>query len=186
MRGVGCGVAVLAGAALLAAAAAAQPATGPGSSNGRSVPMTGRTVPLLVGVNDEALTLYGDPVAAFQTLSRLHVQVLRVNLYWGGSQWAVANTEPADPTDPGDPAYDWSLYDRLVRYAAASNVRLVFSILFTPAWANGGKGRNVAPADPTELQDFAYAAAERYSGYWTPPGWQQDQATAPTRPRFRR
>jgi hypothetical protein len=129
---------------------------------------------LLVGVNDEALTLYSDPITAFRTLTQLHVQVLRVNLYWGGTQWAVANSKPADPTDPGDPAYDWSLYDRLVRYAAANNVRIVFSILFTPAWANGGKGRNVAPTDPTDLQGFAYAAAERYSGYWTPPSWQQD------------
>ena len=176
MRGAVCGVVVLAVASALAgSAAASRPAPhGALPSSGRAVPRAGRAVPLLVGVNDEALTLYGDPVSAFQTLSRLHVQVLRVNLYWGGSQWAVANNEPADPTDPGDPAYDWSLYDRLVRYAAASNVRLVFSILFTPAWANGGKGRNVAPADPTDLQDFAYAAAERYSGYWTPPSWQQD------------
>src|SRR3954469_6555255 len=72
---------------------------------------------LLIGINDEAFSLYGNPSTAFPALQALKTQVLRVNLYWGGTQWAVANRKPADPTDPGDPAYDWGLYDRLVRYA---------------------------------------------------------------------
>jgi len=129
---------------------------------------------LLVGINDEANTLYGNTTSAFQALTTLKAQVLRVNLYWGGSKWAAANNKPADPTDPGDPAYNWSLYDRLVRYAALSHIRVVFSILYTPSWANGGKGKNVAPTNPQDLQDFAYAAGIRYSGYYAPPPWQQD------------
>ena len=36
---------------------------------------------ILVGINDEADTLYGDPVSAFATLKSLKTQVLRVNLY---------------------------------------------------------------------------------------------------------
>ena len=135
-----------------------------------------RSGPFLLGLNDEAQTLYGDPTTAFQTLATLRAQVIRVNLYWGGTKWAVANTKPADPKDPGDPAYNWTLYDRLVRYAAGSNVKVVFSILFTPAWANGGRGRNTAPTNPQDLQNFAYAAAARYSGFWTPPEWQQDSS----------
>jgi len=115
---------------------------------------------MLVGINDEADTLYGDPAAAFATLKALRVQVLRVNLYWGGTQWAVAAKKPADATDPGDPAYNWAIYDRLVKYAANNNVKVVFSILFTPGWANGGKARSVPPTDAKNLQDFAYAAAE--------------------------
>jgi Glycosyl hydrolase catalytic core len=133
-----------------------------------------RSAPLLMGIEDEAQTLYGDPSAAFAALRALRAQVVRVNLYWGGSKWAVANSEPSDPTDPGDPAYNWTLYDRLVRYATAHDVKVVFSILFTPGWANGGRARNVAPTDPVDLQHFAYAAAVRYSGYWTPPADQQD------------
>ena len=129
---------------------------------------------LLVGINDEANTLYGNTTSAFQALTTLKAQVLRVNLYWGGTKWAAANNKPADPTDPGDPAYNWSLYDRLLRYAALSHIRVVFSILYTPSWANGGKGRNVAPTNAKDLQDFAYAAGIRYSGYYAPPPWQQD------------
>jgi hypothetical protein len=133
-----------------------------------------RASPFLVGINDEAFTLYGDPVSAFDTLTTLRAQVLRVNLYWGGTKWAVANKKPAVATDPGDKAYDWSLYDRLVRYASDANVKLVFSILFTPSWANGGAGRTHAPTSFKALQDFAHAAATRYSGSFSPPAWQQD------------
>lgn len=131
---------------------------------------------MLVGINDEASTLYGNPAQAFAELKALRAQVLRVNLYWGGTKWAVANKQPADPTDPGDPAYDWSLYDRLVKYAETNNIKLVLSFLFTPSWANGGKGKNVAPTNAKDLENFAYAAAERYSGLWTPPTWQQNAA----------
>jgi hypothetical protein len=130
---------------------------------------------MLVGINDEANTLYGNPASAFATLKALKTQVLRVNLYWGGTKWAVANSgRPADPNDPGDPAYNWALYDRLVKYATDNNIKVVFSILFTPGWANGGKARTVAPTNFKDLENFAYAAAERYSGLWIPPAWQQN------------
>ena len=141
---------------------------------------TSQTSHLLVGINDEADTLYGNPATGFQALKSLNSQVLRVNLYWGGTPWAVSRgAKPTDPTDAGDPAYNWSLYDRLVRYAATYHMQVLFSIVFTPSWANGGKGRNVAPTDPQDLQDFAYAAAARYSGYYVPPAWQQQPTLAP-------
>ena len=133
---------------------------------------------MLIGINDEANTLYGDPDQAFATLQSLRAQVLRVNLYWGGSKYAVANKKPRDATDPGDPNYNWAIYDRLVRYATQYNVKVMFSILFTPKWANGGKARTVAPTIGKTLHDFAYAAAVRYSGFWTAPVWQQDPSNS--------
>jgi hypothetical protein len=149
-------------------------AAGLAVASASATPTAHRSGAFLVGITDEAFTLYGDPISAFDTLTTLRAQVLRVNLYWGGTKWAVANKKPADPADPGDKAYDWSLYDRLVRYAANSNVRLVFSILFTPSWANHGAGRTHAPSSFDTLRDFAHAAAVRYSGDYTPPAWQQD------------
>jgi hypothetical protein len=137
-------------------------------------PVRAQSSHLLVGINDEAFTLYGDPTTAFATLKSLKAQVIRVNLYWGGNKWAVAKSRPSDPTDPGDPAYDWAIYDRLVRYATQYNIKVVFSILFTPGGANGGKARTVPPTNYNDLTNFSYAAAERYSGLWTPPTWQQD------------
>ena len=165
--------------ALAAALAASAAYAAPKSSH------TAKSSHLLVGINDEAFTLYGgNPAAAFETLQSLRTQVLRVNLYWGGNKWAVANTQPAtDATDPGDPSYNWQLYDRLARYAATYGIQLVFSIVGTPSWANGGAGKNHAPTDFTTLQNFAHAAAIRYSGYYVPPASQQDSTlAAPTDP----
>ncbi|HEY1369733.1 MAG TPA: hypothetical protein VGF23_21580 [Gaiellaceae bacterium] len=141
---------------------------------GLAVPAASASPHMLVGFNDEANILYGNPQWAFPLLKQLRTQVLRVNLYWGGTKWAVATKKPNDPTDPGDPAYNWDLYDRLVRYAAQYNVKIMFSILFTPGWANGNKARTYPPTNYKWLRDFAYAAAERYSGFWKPPTAQQD------------
>jgi hypothetical protein len=144
---------------------------------GLAVPAAGASPGILVGLNDEANTLYGDPEITFPILRDLRTEVLRVNLYWGGNQYGVANTKPTDPADPGDPAYDWTLYDRFVRYSSQYGIKVVFSILFTPKWANGGKAKNVAPtttAGWTAMRQFAFAAAKRYSGTYTAPVEQQD------------
>lgn len=119
---------------------------------------------MLVGMQDDAMVLYGNPVFTFGMLKQLRVQMVRVNLNWN----VVAKRRPAHPQDPADPAYDWTVYDRAVRYAALNNMQVMFSILFTPAWANGGKKRNVPPRNYTDLRNFAYAAATRYSGHFIP------------------
>ena len=98
---------------------------------------------------------------------KAHVQVLRVNLYWGG-RLGVAKRRPFDAEDPADPAYNWDLYDRLVRYAAANNIKVLFSIYGTPAWENRA-GLNRAPKNPQELMKFASAAAIRYAGDYPGP-----------------
>jgi hypothetical protein len=118
---------------------------------------------LRVGIYDEAQTLYGPVAKTFATFDELHVQEVRLNLYWGGP-YGVAKKRPAHPTNPDDPAYDWSLYDRTVDYAAQAGVHVLFSIYGTPSWANGGKAMNHAPTNPATLRAFAYAAAQRYDG----------------------
>ena len=120
---------------------------------------------LRVGIYDEAQTLYGPVPQTFAMFKQLHVQEVRLNLYWGG-RFGVAKSRPASATNPADPAYDWDLYDRTVNYAAQDGVHVVFSIYGTPTWANGGKGPNVAPTRATDLRNFAYAAARRYAGLY--------------------
>ncbi len=66
--------------------------------------------------------------------------------------------------NPNDPAYDWSVYDRTVFYAQQHGIKVVFSIVGTPPWANGAKGVNVVPKSALDLERFATAAARRYSG----------------------
>ncbi|HXY86515.1 MAG TPA: glycosyl hydrolase [Gaiellaceae bacterium] len=123
---------------------------------------------LLVGLQDDAQTLYGDPTKTFPILKQLRTEIIRINLDWGGGNYAVATRRPAHPLDPSDPAYNWTLYDRAVRYASQYGIKVMFTILFTPSWANGGKAKNVPPSNYNDLRNFAFAAAERYSGHYIP------------------
>ena len=122
---------------------------------------------VLVGLQDDAQTVYGNPVTSFATLHQLRVQVVRMNLQWGGPHGVANDRRPAHPQDPADPAYDWSLYDRADRYAAQYHIQVLFTILFTPKWAGAG-APNDPPRSMTDLRNFAYAAAERYSGHYIP------------------
>jgi hypothetical protein len=116
------------------------------------------------GIYDDAQILYGNPDFVFPKLAEMNTKLIRVNLWWGGPGLMVAATKPANAANHNDPAYDWSTYDRTVRYARLYGMRVVFSILGTPGWANGGKGWNTAPTNPNDLRKFARAAGRRYSG----------------------
>jgi hypothetical protein len=131
------------------------------------VPTAGAARGMLVGLLDEA-ALYDEPTSVFPLMQQARTQVLRVNLYWGG-RIGVAERRPARATDPDDPAYDWTLYDRTVNYAAQHRIRILFSIYGTPAWANRGAGLTVPPRTIADLNNFAYAAAKRYSGLYLAP-----------------
>jgi len=131
---------------------------------GLAVPAANAQRHMLVGLQDDAMVLRGNPVFTFGMLRQLRVQIVRINLNWPD----VAKRRPAHAQDPADPAYDWDLYDRAIRYAAQNNMQVLLTILFTPSWANGGKKRNVPPSNSTDLRNFAYAAAERYSGHYIP------------------
>ncbi len=143
-------------APLLLAVLASLAALAPGAASGSRY--------LQVGLTDHAAALNSDP-KFFSTLGQLHPEVLRVNLYWGGPL-GVARRKPLNGADPGDPAYDWRRYDRVVLNAARLRIRIAFSIFGTPEWANRGRGRNRPPDNMVHLEKFAYAAAARYSGTW--------------------
>jgi hypothetical protein len=125
---------------------------------------------LQVGIYDDSAIL-GDPAKNFPLLKQLRTQVIRVTLTWGGrGSLSVARRKPVKPADPADPAYNWALYDDIVERAAENNIRVMFTIVGTPAFANGGKRWNRAPGSGTTLRAFAYAAATRYSGTYVPEG----------------
>jgi len=118
---------------------------------------------LQVGIVDDAQLFFGNAAATIADYKELHVQVVPVTLFWGGRN-GVANADPVHPARPGDPAYDWSIYDQLVRRITGAGMQVLFTIDGTPSWANGGKATNVAPTDASNLRAFAEAAALRYSG----------------------
>ena len=154
-------------AAVVAVIAAALAATGAEASRS-----------LRIGIYDNS-EIYGHPFRSFPLLRQLRAQVIRVDMYWGGRTGVyrtlgVARRRPSDATDPDDPAYNWALYDLTVRLAARNRMGVVFSIVGTPPWANGGKAPNRAPRRAIDLQRFAYAAATRYSGSFTPVDHEDD------------
>ena len=116
-----------------------------------------------IGIYDDSMTL-GNPDKGFPLMRKLRVQVVRVTLWWRG----VATKRPANPTNPADPAYNWFGYDRAVQDAAKYRIKILFSIVGTPGWANGRRSQKYAPTRPKDLQNFAAAAAKRYSGTFKP------------------
>ena len=149
------------------------------------------------GIFDDSQILYGNPDQTFPVLKQLKTKLIRVNLVWGGAN-GVAKRRPSNPANPNDRAYDWSAYDRAVNYAAQYGIKVVFSILGTPPWANGAAGVNVAPRNPLDLQRFATAAATRYSGRFAAPdgrllppvrywlAWNEPNNPAFLRPQYRK
>jgi len=131
---------------------------------GLSVPAAQAARGMLIGLQDDAMTLRGNPTFTFGMLKQLRVQIVRINLNWN----EVAPRRPLHAQDPADPAYDWKVYDRAIRYAAQNGMRVMLTILWTPRWANGGRARNVPPRNYNDLRNFAYAAASRYSGHYIP------------------
>jgi hypothetical protein len=123
---------------------------------------------LIVGIFDEASTI-GNPDWAFPQYDSLGVEALRVNLYWGGPTGVARARRPANAVNPADLAYDWSVYDAMVKRSKDKGIKVVFSILWTPSWAAGQvKKKNRAPARMIDLRNFAFAAAKRYSGSFRP------------------
>ena len=148
------------------------------------------------GIFDDAEIHYGNPDQVFPVLRQLNTQLLRINLVWGGVN-GVAKRRPVDAANPNDRAYDWSVYDRTVHYAAQHRIKPVFAIVSTPPWANAAAGVNVAPRSALDLQRFAAAAAKRYSGRFKGPdgrmlppvrswlAWNEPNNPAFLRPQFK-
>ena len=129
-----------------------------------AVPSASAKPHMLVGLLDQGSTFY-DAEKTFPMLQKLHVQVVRADLYWGGGgAISVANHKPTNARNPDDPAYNWAPYDHLVQVAAKYKVKILFTIWGTPRWANGGKSARWAPTKFSNLQSFAYAAAKHFSG----------------------
>ena len=124
---------------------------------------------LKTGIFDDAQVLYGTPEETFPLLKTTGSGLVRVNLWWAGPGISVAKRRPQRPADPADKAYDWATYDRTATFAANTGLKVVFSIIGTPPWANRARGWNAAPTDAADLRAFAVAAATRYSGKYKGP-----------------
>jgi len=100
-----------------------------------------------------------DGSSAFPTYRRLGVQVLQLQLSWAHT----ARSQPANPTDPSDPAYQWpKALDEAVSQASQYGIGLAVMVRESPRWANGGHDPSWAPSNPVDYANFLQAASRRY------------------------
>ncbi len=143
---------VTVGSVLLLRGSGSEPVVAPQSA------MPGR---LLVGLQDDPSFRWDVDRAAMLDRARdANVSLLRTVVVWKDT----APTRPTTPTDSFDPAYQLDDVDDLVRSAQQRGIELLVTISGTPEWANGGQAPNIPPHDPADLEEFATALADRYSG----------------------
>jgi hypothetical protein len=116
---------------------------------------------MLIGFQDDpSLRWRDDRLAVFDLAQQAHAGIVRTTVYWS----RIAQTKPANATNPFDPAYLFDDLDEFVRNAGLHGMEVMLTIWGTPSWANDGKGQNYAPTNYADLQNFARALATRYSG----------------------
>ena len=134
--------------AAIAAACAAMPGTSLASPG------------VAYGLTDDAWLASGPGTVddRVTTLAGLGVRVVRFTVRWD----QVAPTEPAVPTDPQDPAYDWSTPNDVLGALHAHGIDVVLQLYGAPSWSNGGKPPNYLPTSSRPFGAFATAAAREY------------------------
>jgi hypothetical protein len=104
---------------------------------------------------------------AFDQANRAEAGIVRINISWADVN--ASGTPPADPTNPADPAYDFSVIDRAVIDATARGMKVMLMTIRAPAWAEGpNRPAGVEPGtwkpSPRAFGEFGEALARRYSG----------------------
>jgi hypothetical protein len=120
----------------------------------------------------DAQYAFHNTTAFYTDLTTLNAKVLRFNASWDD----IAPTRPKNARDPNDPAYKWTVLDKLLRDAGAyGKATIVVTIWYTPRWARWAPVRNAPKVirqvipNPPDLGNFAYALASRYSGKYADP-----------------
>ena len=93
----------------------------------------------------------------FDEVQTLGVDWVRVDMHW----FWVENS--------GKGQFNWDLYDVIVDAAEARGLSIYATIWATPGWATSGTPYKGVPDNPSDLYDFCFTAAQRYTGrikYW--------------------
>jgi hypothetical protein len=145
---------------LLAAVAAGVAAVALGVTRDDEPRATGdaRARPMTVGfMDDVSFRWHPSRAAMLDRAKATGARVVRALVRWN----VVAPERPAHGALPFHEPLLYEL-DELVANTEARGMRVMFTIVGTPSWANGGLGPNHAPTDPGTLRDFAEALAARY------------------------
>jgi hypothetical protein len=148
--------------ALCASVSVLVSATAAGSAGSASVPPP--SLRMQTAMFDPAAFGVADPAGTFDRVRRTGATAVRLVLAWRNVAPAAPPPE-FDPSDPGDPGYDWSSFDQQIRAAADQGLEPIVNIFGAPEWATERevRGGDFKP-DPERLAAFGRAAARRYSG----------------------
>jgi hypothetical protein len=114
-----------------------------------------------VGFHDDPMLRFDDTrTEAMDRARGNQAVILRTLVEWQ----KVAQTKPANPTDPFDPAYRFDDVDDFVRNAQLRGMEVLITLWGSPTWANGGQTPKFMPRNVSDFQSFARAVASRYSG----------------------
>jgi len=123
-----------------------------------------------------------DGRSLFPTYKELGARIWQTQVRWD----EIAPERPARQGDPADPAYRWPAeLDYAVREARRHRMKVAVQVMYSPAWANGGRSREWAP-DPRRFARFLKAASRRYRlvRYWMIWGEPSREANFKPLPRF--
>lgn len=81
-----------------------------------------------------------------------------------GVQWAALQQERPTAGDPGWQRWHLSKADRVINQAVRRGLDVSVTLLRTPDWANGGRGREALPDDPATYAQAIEWLAHRYRG----------------------
>lgn len=102
---------------------------------------------------------------AFDTYADLGAGLYEITINWS----RVAPTRPADPTNPDDPAYQWTpAVEEAIEHGQEHGIQVVVAVMGAPGWANGARPWRWAPTQPEDYADFVTAASKRWPQvhYW--------------------
>jgi hypothetical protein len=102
---------------------------------------------------------------AFDTYAELGAGLYEITINWS----RIARSKPANPTDPDDPAYEWTpAVSEAIANAKEDGIQVVLEVSGAPGWANGGKPWRWAPKNPQDYANFVAAASKEWPQvhYW--------------------
>jgi Glycosyl hydrolases family 39 len=143
--------------ALAAGAALAVPSTGMGG---------------VAAIQDDVLTTASitQIPQRLQMVKATKAKVARFDILWS----FVAATQPNNPTDPNDPAYDWTRVDQVLIGFQQAGIKPIVSTYSTPDWAVDARNTahrttqyNPNAPIPQQFGFFMKAVATRYSGFFS-------------------
>jgi len=150
---------LLIGMAVLMAAAFTLPSFAHADQSARWAPSLGSAAP-----QTKTKAMWGP--AAIDGKSQFPIyRDLGVGIYQMAVAWSdIAPTKPAEPTNPGDPAYVWPAgLEQTLREARTYGMRVTLMVIGAPPWANGGESdRAWAPKKPADYADFMTAISTKY------------------------